>query len=62
MTPLLPGQAAVTFHEGQVCYVVCDEWEESDGTFEGRSDMYLVPINGLHVPVVCAVMRIMLGD
>jgi hypothetical protein len=61
MTPLLPGQAAVTHHDGQVCVVLCDLTEnlhlggEHFGVVGG---IQRITVAGIMVPVVMVVVRL----
>lgn len=61
MTPLLPGQAAFTRHEGQVCVVVCDHKENLNlggAHFGVVGGIQRIAVAGIMVPVVMVVVRL----
>ena len=61
MKPLLPGQAAVTRLEGKVALVACDHKENlrlGGTSFEVRSGMYTVLIEGVDVPATNVILKL----
>jgi len=61
MTPLLPGQAAVTRYDGQVCVVVCDHRENFNlggAHFGVVGGIQRIAVAGILVPVVMVVVRL----
>lgn len=64
MTPLLPGQAAVARHEGNVWIVVCDERENlplGSVAFEIRGGLHHITIDEKTVAVASVMLRLTSG-
>jgi len=65
MTPLLPGQAAVSIQDGKVCIVVCDRRENlplGSVRFEVKAVLHEIAVGRVTVPVVAAVVHLIAGD
>src|SRR6187401_1509007 len=65
MTPLLPGQAAIARHQGQVWFFVCDERENlpiGGVDFEIRGGVHHINFGDSTVGVASVMLRLTAGD